>query len=590
MLLQLPSELLLNILLLVDVHDILAISATSKGARVLILQNDPLWRSILRRRFDPISYVNTSDNNFGISTLRENDISVQQHLGRVGQQDQLSLIYKASKGMSIGNTSTGGAVISSSSATAVSSVSSSSAALAPSSYQTSTCDLKVSPALEQLRLRTMLLLRNGLVARVNYASVGYRLRVREQVVSNSIKLLCEHETKNYNIIANSQLFSAIIFDQLLPGTFPSLQLERLPSAAAYTLKPAAYALQQQIDMLRLIFAQRLICCPLHHDTRELQAIVYDSNRFPLFTSLNHGSDAVSTSSRADRSFRPMRLPDSAWVYGDHIFDNDVVPRFEVLLKIIYFFLYYFEHNQVIREGLLPFFNMPCDTSDIDFKHKEYFEFPHDWTGVYSYLTFWDFDLLRRSSTGELPDPLASHPSSQQQEQFQDHHASVLINQNTASTNTNINSNAASPSIKIPPPRDTPKESDTTFFPDHTPKLAKFQDQFDGFQIMETVVPPIKGAVSFEGRGRDRFDYTTHIFLQPLPATYGLPGFARFGMRKEYSRSEGSIDDNDSDEVIWEYNGVYIPGPKIILGRWRDASDNSGAATVEGPFMFFADEL
>ncbi|KAK7206106.1 hypothetical protein BZA70DRAFT_275696 [Myxozyma melibiosi] len=118
--------------------------------------------------------------------------------------------------------------------------------------------------------------------------------------------------------------------------------------------------------------------------------------------------------------------------------------------------------------------------------------------------------------------------------------------------------------------------------------AKIVDQFDGMQIMQADLPPIHGPVSFVGRGRDRYDYITYSTLTPLDPCYGLPGFARFGMRKEYIQSDSDSGSDDGEGVVWEYNGVYIPGPKIMLGRWRDGSDPSTTNAVEGPFMFFAE--
>ncbi|KAK9352493.1 hypothetical protein V1523DRAFT_413887 [Lipomyces doorenjongii] len=605
MLLSLPDELLLQILVLLDLPDVINLSLLCKDAHTLVAHNEALWRAFLRQKFDFIVFRESNPRSPPRSVT---DLAAHQRLLSVSHEDHLALIYNLHHGI---GTSAGR----SSSPT----ISAAAAAATTSSLSSSSPNRKLASALDEMKRRFRLFLRNGPASRSKYAHPQYRLRMRELVVSYSLKLLREHENNNFNVLASSQLFSAIIFDQLLPGTIPALQLERLPSAAAYSLKPNAFFLQQRVDMLRLIFGQRLACSPLPYDLREMQTIAYDSSRFPLFTTDSSASTNRAGALSIVRNPGPRRLPDSAWADIDILCDSTVVPRFDVLLAIINFFVYNSDGNSMLREGFLPFFNTPPDAADFNFKGGDTFDFPRDWTGIYGYLAFWDFDLLRRASAG------ASHFSAVADTRFTPataapHSGSAdesEVNQVQGTPGTNLPPTpylhpsiaaASSSSSSVLSSTEPPSSSQTlpqAQWPGsllasvenagnsaprgaRDPATVKLQDQFDGFQVMETDVPSIHGPVSFIGRGRDRFDYVTYATLAPFDPCYGLSGFARFGMRKEYVRSEYSAE--EEDEVVWEYNGVYIPGPKIIVGRWRDGSDISQTNAVEGPFMFFADEL
>ncbi|KAK9333517.1 hypothetical protein V1520DRAFT_270356 [Lipomyces starkeyi] len=602
MLLSLPEELLLQILVLLDLPDVINLSLLCKDAHTLVAHNEALWRALLRKKFDAIVF---REGNRQSPPRSVTDIKAQQRLLSVSHEDQLTLIYNLHGGI--------GASASRSSSPAIS------AAAATSSSWYST-NRKLASGLDEMKRRFRLFLRNGPASRSKYAHPQYRLRMRELVVSYSLQLLREHEHNNFNVLASSQLFSAIIFDQLLPGTIPALQLERLPSAAAYSLKPNAFFLQQRVDMLRLIFGQRLACSPLPYDLREMQTIAYDSSRFPLFTTHSSTSTNRAGGLSIVRNPGPRRLPDSAWADIDILCDGTVVPRFDVLLAIINFFVYNSDRSAMLREGFLPFFNTPPDAADFNFKGGDTFDFPRDWTGIYGYLAFWDFDLLRRASAGSgATATAASHTSPV----FDTRFTPATSTPPSGSTDgTEVSQVLTTPGTNLPPtpflhpsiaaasssssavlsstePTSSPQTLPQTQGPENSlasvenagnsaPRGAKLQDQFDGFQVMETDVPSIHGPVSFIGRGHDRFDYVTYATLAPFDPCYGLSGFARFGMRKEYVRSEYSGE--EEEEVVWEYNGVYIPGPKIILGRWRDGTDVSQTNAVEGPFMFFADEL
>ncbi|KAK9369402.1 hypothetical protein V1509DRAFT_620699 [Lipomyces kononenkoae] len=637
MLLSLPDELLVQVLVQLDIPDVINLSLVCKDIHTLVAHNEALWRTLLRKKFDPISENGSQSPPQSASSL------AARHLHGVSHEDHLALIYNIHGGIGTSNGKY------SSSATSPSSV----RWLPSPSPSSIMARRKSTSCLDEMKRRFRLFLRNGPVCRSKYANPQYRLRMRELVVSYALKLLREHENSNFTVLSSSQMFSAVIFDQLLPGTIPALQLERLPSAAAFTLKPNAISLQQRVDMLRLIFGQRLACSPLPYDLREMQTIAYDSSRFPLFTTVTGASTNRAGALSIASNLSPGRLSDSPWADLDVLLDQNVVPRFDVLLAIINFFVYHSDRNSMLREGFLPFFNAPPDAADFNFKSGQTFDFPRDWTGTYGYLAFWDFDILRRASEGaaasttassntsaastladnrftpataappsSAPDALTEshqpnlplpptpyvHPSmpstssssgalssngsrsSSLERDIEGQNGGTLDSASNAATSSSAPQLATrEPATREPATREPATREPATREPaTREPAAVKLQDQFDGLQVMEAYVPSIQGPVSFYGRGHDRFDYVAHATLAPFDQCYGLPGFARFNMRKEYVRSENSAE--EEDEVVWEYNGVYIPGPKIIVGRWRDGTDISQTNAVEGPFMFFADEL
>ncbi|KAL5120293.1 hypothetical protein ACEQ8H_001851 [Pleosporales sp. CAS-2024a] len=77
-------------------------------------------------------------------------------------------------------------------------------------------------------------------------------------------------------------------------------------------------------------------------------------------------------------------------------------------------------------------------------------------------------------------------------------------------------------------------------------------------------------LQFKGTGVDLDDDFNAIgWLNPLPVQHGIPGWQRITFMKHF------MDDFDQDEQdnLWAYEGVVLPGGRIILGRWWYASEN-----------------
>jgi hypothetical protein len=77
-------------------------------------------------------------------------------------------------------------------------------------------------------------------------------------------------------------------------------------------------------------------------------------------------------------------------------------------------------------------------------------------------------------------------------------------------------------------------------------------------------------VQFTGTGIDlEDDFNAIGWLNPLPPQHGIPGWQRITFMKHF------MDDFDQVEQdnLWAYEGVVLPGGRIILGRWWYASEN-----------------
>lgn len=71
-----------------------------------------------------------------------------------------------------------------------------------------------------------------------------------------------------------------------------------------------------------------------------------------------------------------------------------------------------------------------------------------------------------------------------------------------------------------------------------------------------------------GRGEDLDDDFNAIgWLNPLPPQEGIPGWQRITFMKHFMED---LDEVDQDN-LWAYEGVVLPGGRIILGRWWLAS-------------------
>ncbi|KAF2832993.1 hypothetical protein CC86DRAFT_338057 [Ophiobolus disseminans] len=92
-------------------------------------------------------------------------------------------------------------------------------------------------------------------------------------------------------------------------------------------------------------------------------------------------------------------------------------------------------------------------------------------------------------------------------------------------------------------------------------------------------------IQFTGTGVDLDDDFKAIgWLNALPPQQGIPGWQRITFMKHF------MEDLDAEEQdnLWAYEGVVLPGGRIIIGRWWYASENVDySKDYNGPFILWA---
>ena len=88
------------------------------------------------------------------------------------------------------------------------------------------------------------------------------------------------------------------------------------------------------------------------------------------------------------------------------------------------------------------------------------------------------------------------------------------------------------------------------------------------------------SIQFEGKGEDLDDeYMALGWLNILPPQGGIPGWQRITFMKHFTQDYNNLNEDN----LWAYEGVVLPGGRIILGRWWFASEQ-GHRNVSGPMV------
>jgi hypothetical protein len=88
---------------------------------------------------------------------------------------------------------------------------------------------------------------------------------------------------------------------------------------------------------------------------------------------------------------------------------------------------------------------------------------------------------------------------------------------------------------------------------------------------------------FGGHGNDDAEnFHMEGWLNQLPPQNGIPGWQRVTMMKYFVERDGSID----MEALWAYEGLMLPGGKIMIGRWWCPTDGNGSGMYSGPFILW----
>lgn len=109
----------------------------------------------------------------------------------------------------------------------------------------------------------------------------------------------------------------------------------------------------------------------------------------------------------------------------------------------------------------------------------------------------------------------------------------------------------------------------TIFEQKLNSLRPRADPIIKAQTREKPELKVPDSVQFTGVGVDLDDDFNAIgWLNALPEQHGIPGWQRITFMKHF------MDDFDQLEQdnLWAYEGVVLPGGRIILGRWWYASE------------------
>lgn len=116
-------------------------------------------------------------------------------------------------------------------------------------------------------------------------------------------------------------------------------------------------------------------------------------------------------------------------------------------------------------------------------------------------------------------------------------------------------------------------------PINTPKTRAQKSGYAGQAIGDFSA----GTKAFGGNGDDSDEmFKCEGFLNTLPPQHGIPGWKRMTMMKYYYDDQGHID----MQALWAYEGVMLPGGKIMVGRWWCPTDGVGANMYSGPFILW----
>ncbi|KAF2745527.1 hypothetical protein M011DRAFT_138892 [Sporormia fimetaria CBS 119925] len=116
----------------------------------------------------------------------------------------------------------------------------------------------------------------------------------------------------------------------------------------------------------------------------------------------------------------------------------------------------------------------------------------------------------------------------------------------------------------------------------TMALRKTRAQYRSSKTEEPPAP-----ILVQGQGRDHDDtFFASGWLNPLAPQHGIPGWQRVTLMKHYDQGYDNILEDD----LWAYEGVVLPGGRIMLGRWWYANDeptDPDYGSYGGPFILWA---
>lgn len=151
-------------------------------------------------------------------------------------------------------------------------------------------------------------------------------------------------------------------------------------------------------------------------------------------------------------------------------------------------------------------------------------------------------------------------------------------------------------IGLPSPQSTPGSNPAAKLM-HRPNIVKAQKPRDYLQ--------------FTGIGMNDEPFHCYGIIHAVPPQQGIPGWQRITMMKIFDESSNALSSGSAtsifgdrfsssesqtfehhggnvvvDDYCWAYEGVVLPGGKLIMGRWWSPTDETEERVSVGPFIFW----
>ena len=156
----------------------------------------------------------------------------------------------------------------------------------------------------------------------------------------------------------------------------------------------------------------------------------------------------------------------------------------------------------------------------------------------------------------------------------------LTRRDSTVADRNVNEGKIQVRIHDPPPltltNNPPTQSLTLDFspPPSLPWPPLFERRLNSRRV--TKPGPNPPDIRFDGQGTDLDDpFFATGWLNALPPQCDIPGWQRISFMKHFEEDLHEVGQDD----LWAYEGVVVPGGRMILGRWWFASVSGGCGVV-----------
>ena len=195
------------------------------------------------------------------------------------------------------------------------------------------------------------------------------------------------------------------------------------------------------------------------------------------------------------------------------------------------------------------------------------ELGHHWKGSYAFVNRNEIKIIRSGKSGQGNHPQIQDKLNGEEDPdapFQSIHLDLASDDDSSAWNHNFE--AMLDSLKTPVAQSRTRAQKSASGGAST-NLADFATS----------------SYRFDGQGTDNDeDFYMEGWLNPLPPQQGIPGWQRVTMMKYFVENNGNID----MAALWAYEGIMLPGGKIMIGRWWCPTDGVGPRMYSGPFILW----